>query len=207
MRPGRYCIRLSRFLTSSVAAGSPAWHKSARPATGGDYCGRSPSPPEYGRGVPGCGLSVALSPGLIRLRSRARRPGPPPSVIVGQFASFQEAMGGLIPLGGLPRRDLHAPPKPVQQQIHPGHGVAGPNRRRMTSAMRADVQHWSSSPMPPGRLPAPFPVRAAALGSACTGHRRRRWRPAQPGHRRPARGATGSPTSATRGNAGPPPGR
>ena len=39
---------------------------------------------------------MALSPGLIRLRSRARCPGPPPSVIVGQLASFQEGLGGYV---------------------------------------------------------------------------------------------------------------
>jgi len=32
--------------------------------------------------------------------------------------------GRLIPFGGAPRRDLHAPPDPVQQQIHPRQGVA-----------------------------------------------------------------------------------
>ena len=81
-------------------------------------------------GGPRCGPSAASGPGRTRLRSRARRPGPPPR--------FYDRPGVLPPPGDLllvplrrpPRRDLHGPPDPVQQHVHPGSVYSTPNRRQ-----------------------------------------------------------------------------
>jgi hypothetical protein len=62
-------------------------------------------------------------------------------------------------------------------------------------------------PAPSGRVGGQHCLRLAQLGPACTGPRRRPWRPAPASRRWPAPAATGSPTSATSGTAGPPPGR
>jgi hypothetical protein len=115
--------------------------------------------------------------------------------------------GRLVPLGGLARRELHAPPDPVQQQVRPGQGVLraepppddlGDPRQRPALVL--------PSPARRGQSPAPPAARAAGLRSVCTSRRPRPWKPARPGHLRPAPAAAGSPTSATPGSAGPPPG-
>src|SRR6185437_15852655 len=71
------------------------------------------------RAVPRCGPWAALSPGLIRPRNRARRPGPPPSFYHRPGLLPPGGDARLVPLSGLAGRDLHAPADPVQQRIHP----------------------------------------------------------------------------------------
>ena len=110
----------------SAAAGSRAGRRSARPATPACHGRRSPSRRGYGRGGPRCVPSAASGPGRTRLRSRARRPGPPPC--------FYDRPGVLPPPGDLllvplrrpPGRDLHGPADPVQQHVHPGQRVLHP---------------------------------------------------------------------------------
>jgi len=146
---------------------------------------------------------AALSPGLIRPRSRARRPGPPPSFHHRPGLLPPRGDPSLIAFGGLTGRDLHTPADPVQQQINPSQRVAlpepGPDHLRDPGQRPALI-------IPPGtrptRRPAPCPARAAAQRSACTSPRPRLWRPAPYGHQQPAPAATGSPTSATPGTAG-----
>ena len=63
---------------------------------------------------------------------------------------------------------------------------------------------------PPGRragIQHRLQLAHLSRGRVCTAPRPPPWRPAPPGHRPPAPAATGSPTSATPGTAGPPPGR
>ena len=169
-------------------------------------CRRSPSPPGSARGGPRYGPSAALSPGLIHPRSRSRRPGPPPSFYHGPGLLPPSGDRRLVPLGGPPRRDLHAPPDPVQQHIHPGQRVlhpepppdllADPGQRpaliRMPAPRRAGIQH---------RLQL-----GDLAHTACTGHRLLLWRPAPPGRPQPGPVATGSPTSGSPAAATPPPG-
>src|SRR5512140_2542924 len=75
------------------------------------------------RAVPRCGPWAASGPGLIRPRSKARRPGPPPPFYYwpGLFLPGGDLL--LVPLGGLAGGDLHAPADPVQQQVQPRQGV------------------------------------------------------------------------------------
>jgi hypothetical protein len=60
-----------------------------------------------------------LKPGLIRPRSKPRRPGPPPSFYDGPGLLLPGGDGHLVALGGLAGGNLHAPPGLVQQQVSP----------------------------------------------------------------------------------------
>jgi hypothetical protein len=83
-------------------------------------CQRPPDGPRRTYGA------THLSPGQTRLRRRSSRPGPPPSFY---HRPGRLPPGGdrrLVPFGGPPGGDLHAPPDPVQQQIHPSQRVAHP---------------------------------------------------------------------------------
>jgi hypothetical protein len=73
-----------------------------------------------------CVPSAASSPGLTRPRRSARRPGPPKCFYHRPHFLPPGRDPRLIPLGRLARRELHAPPDPVQQQIRPGQGVLRP---------------------------------------------------------------------------------
>jgi hypothetical protein len=110
----------------SAGAGARAGRRSARPARPACCCRRSPSPPGCGRGGPGCVPSAASAPGRTRLRSTARRPGPPPSFYHRPGLLPPASDRGLVPFGGPAGRDLHAPAEPVQQQVQPGQRVLHP---------------------------------------------------------------------------------
>jgi hypothetical protein len=56
-----------------------------------------------------------------------------------------EGDGRLVPLGGAPGRDLHAPPDPVQQHVHPRQRVLHPEPAGHQLGDPGQVQHWSSS--------------------------------------------------------------
>lgn len=79
-----------------------------------------------GLGGPRCGLWAASAPGRLRPRSRARRPGPPPSFYDRPLLVLPGGDLRLVALGGLAGGDLHAPADAVQQQIQPGQGVLHP---------------------------------------------------------------------------------
>jgi hypothetical protein len=113
----------------------------------------------------------------------------------------------LVALGGLPGRDLHAPPDPVQQQAQPRQRVSHPEpaahhlgdpRQRPALILQAQAAGPVSSTAPSSHTCAglslqrapPAPVEASAAG-----------------HYQPAPAASGSPTSGAPGTAGPPPGR
>ena len=82
--------------------------------------------PECGRAVPRCVPSAASGPGRTRLPSRARRPGPPPSFYDRPGLLTPPGNLLLIPLRRAAGRDLHTPPDPVQQHIHPRQRVLHP---------------------------------------------------------------------------------
>jgi hypothetical protein len=110
--------------------------------------------------------------------------------------------GVLVPFGSAAGRDLDAHPIRCSSTSSPASVYSIPNRPRTSSPIRARVQHWSFQP----QAAAPHPARTVARESACTGPRRRPWRPAPLSRRLPASAAIGS-ISATPGSAWLSPGR
>jgi hypothetical protein len=92
---------------------------------------------------------------------------------------------------------------PSRPGCSPPRTCGAPPRR---SAPASSTGPHPTTPRPPGRRPAAWPVPAADGRRACTSPGPRLWRPARPGPQRPAPAATGSPTSATPGSASPPTG-
>ena len=143
------------------------------------------------RAVPRCGPWAALSPGRTRPRRPARRPGPPPSFYHRPGLLPPGGDPRLIPLGGPPRRDLHAPADPVQQQVQPRPGCSPPGTGGAPPRRSGPASSTGPHPSPrrPGRRPAPPPARAAAAGVSL------HFAPPAPfdGQRRPAAGGQRPP--------------
>ena len=81
------------------------------------------------------GQARGEQPQHLQLAQVARRPLPPARSLLATGRS------PALPPGRPPRRDLHAPADPLQQQAQAGHLAAHPNRLRPTSAIRASVRH------------------------------------------------------------------
>ena len=128
--------------------------------------------------------------------------------ITGQVASFQAAICSSSRSVAWRAGTCTLHPIRCSSRSSPARVYSTLNSRQATSAMRASVQHWSSShPQAPGPFPAQPPAPQPAPRSACTGHHQALSTSAPPGRLRTARAATGSPTSASPGSVSQPPGR
>jgi len=118
-------------------------------------CARlSPSPPGCGRAVAMYGPSGGVSPGQIRPRRSARRPGPPPSFYHRPRLLPPGGDPRLIPLGGPAGPGLQeaGDPRPGCRHLRGRRGVAGvPARPGRPRSVRGAAGHLRLPPRAAGR--------------------------------------------------------